>query len=388
MTVGVQGFRSSRLTQARNARGLTAVSLADMVAVAPSTISLYEKGTHKPRQEMLDRLSRVLNVPPGFFLRTVPIVKPNRVFYRSMSAATKSARARVQARYEWILEVIDYLLEFFDFPMTRLLELHLPDNFRALDSLTIESAAEQLRQHWTLGDGPVANMVRTLESNGVIVWRTAFEAETLDAFSEYRSPHSVVVLSSDKENYYRSRFDAAHELGHLVLHRNIDSRDLNRSADFRLLETQAHQFASAFLLPAIAYSMELWAVSLDAFRSLKPRWNASIALQIMRARQLGLINENQQKRLWINLSRRGWRKREPLDDSMLSEKPGLVAEGMRMLVNSKVRTGEQIAHDLNLSAYELERLTETEPRTLTGDLRTAPRPVRKFTGEKVVPFRR
>ena len=224
MTVGVAGFRSARLTQARNARGLTAVSLADMIDVSPTTISLYEKGTQKPRQEMLDRLSRVLNVPPGFFLQNVPIVRPNRVFYRSMSAATKSARARVEARYEWILEVMRYLLEFFDFPKTRLLELDLPENFRALDSLTIESAAEQVRQHWTLGDGPVANMVRTLESNGVIVWRTAFEADTLDAFSECRSPHPVVVLSSDKENYYRSRFDAAHELGHLVLHRNVEEK--------------------------------------------------------------------------------------------------------------------------------------------------------------------
>ena len=156
-------------------------------------------------------------------------------------------------------------------------------------------------------------------------------------------------------------FDAAHELGHLVLHRNIDRKSLSRSSDFKLLEGQAHQFASAFLLPAMAYSRELWSVSLDAFRSLKPRWGASIALQIVRARQLGMVNGNQEKRLWINLSRRGWRKREPLDDSMPSEKPSLVAEGMRMLVNNKVRTGSQIAQAIGLSAQELERLTEPSP---------------------------
>ena len=125
-----------------------------------------------------------------------------------------------------------------------------------------------------------------------------------------------------------------------------------------------------------------------SFRSLKPRWNTSIALQIVRARQLGVVDENQEKRLWINLSRRGWRRSEPLDDSMPSEKPGLVAEGVRMLVTNKVRTGEQIAQDINLSAYELERLTEAEPGTLTGGVRPVPRPVPKFGGEKVVPFRR
>ena len=75
MTVGIASFKSERLIQARNARGLTAVSLADIINVSPSTISLYEKGTHKPRQTVLDSLSRVLNVPPAFFLQTASIVK-------------------------------------------------------------------------------------------------------------------------------------------------------------------------------------------------------------------------------------------------------------------------------------------------------------------------
>ena len=388
MAVGVSSFSSERLIQARHARGLTAVSLADMIDVSPSTISLYEKGTHKPRQEVLDRLCGVLNLPPAFFLQAISIMKPNRVFYRSMSAATKSARARVEARYEWILQAIDYLLEFFDFPETRLPEVDLPDDFRAIDSMTIESVAEQLRQYWRLGDQPVANLVRVLESNGVVVWRTAFEAKTLDAFSEYRSPHPMVVLSSDKENQYRSRFDAAHELGHLVLHRNVDGKALKRSSDFRLLESQAHRFAGAFLLPATAYSEDLWAVSLDAFRSLKPRWNVSIALQIVRVRELGIVDERHERRLWINLSRRGWRNREPLDDVAPSEKPSLVAQGMQMLVGNKVRSGEQIAQDLSLSAAELEKLVEAIPGTLTGGGRLGVRPVLRGSGETVVPFRR
>ena len=388
MTVGVSGFSNERLIQARNARGLTAVSLADIINVAPSTISLYEKGTQKPRQQLLDSLSKALNLPPAFFLQAVSIAKPSRVFYRSMSTATKSARVRVEARYEWILETIDYLLEFFDFPQVNLPEITLTDDFRALDSLTIESAAEQVRQHWTLGNGPVANLVRTLEFNGVIVWITEFEAETLDAFSEFRSPHPVIVLSSDKQNFYRSRFDAAHELGHLVLHRNVDAKSLKRSSDFRLLENQAHQFASAFLLPATAYSKELWSVSLDAFRSLKPKWGTSVSLQIMRARQLGMVDENQEKRLWINLSRRGWRKSEPLDDKDQPEKPGLVAEGMRMLVKNKVRFGEAIAQDLNLSIFELEKLTGLEPGALARDLLQPERPVLKSSDENIVPFRR
>ena len=288
MAVAVSGFKGTRLLQARNARGLTAVSLADMVDVSPSTISLYEKGTQKPRQEILDRLSRVLNLPTAFFLREIQIEKPVKLFYRSMSAATKAARTRAEARYELSLDLIEYLLDYFDFPEVNLPDFDVPNDFKEIDSLIIESIAEQLRQYWMLGDGPISNMVRTLESNGIVVWRTAFEAETLDAFSEYRSPHPLIVLSSDKENYFRSRFDAAHELGHLILHRNVDKKSIKKSSDFKILENQAHHFAGAFLLPATAYSKELWGISLDAFRSLKPRWNVSMALQIKSVANLDL----------------------------------------------------------------------------------------------------
>lgn len=321
MPVGVKIFNNERLIQARTARGLTAVNLSNIVDISTSSISLYEKGTQKPQQEILDRLSKALNVPVSFFFNEIEIEKPKRLFYRSMSSATKSSRSRAQAQYEWALEVIDYLLSFFDFPMLNLPELDVPDNFEHLDTKKIESLAHQVRAHWNLGMGPISNMVRTLESNGIVVWRTAFEAETLDAFSEFRLPHPVIVLSSDKENYFRSRFDAAHELGHIVLHKNVDQTTLNKSSDYKTIESQAHLFAGAFLLPATSYSKDLRPPSLDTFRSLKPRWNVSISMQIMRCRHLRLINENQEKRLWINLARRKWKINEPLDDSTPVEKP-------------------------------------------------------------------
>lgn len=389
VSVGVKAFNGERLTQARNARGLTAVCLADMVDVSPATISLYEKGTRKPRQALLDRLSCVLNVRAEFFLRAIPMERPSsRVFFRSMSAATKSARARVTARYEWMLELVGYLLEFFDFPDTHLPAVDLPADFRRIDADTVETVADHVRQEWALGAGPVGNVVRALESNGVIAWRTAFEAATLDAFSECRVPHPVIVLASDKDSYYRSRLDAAHELGHLLLHRAVDSKSLSRAQDFKLLEIQANRFASAFLMPALSYSNELSSVSLDTFRSLKSKWNVSVAAQIARSRQLDLVNDSQARRLWINLSRRGWRRKEPMDDSTPPEEPGLVARSVRMLVDSDVRTGEQIARDLGLSARELEKLAGVGIGVLSASSNRAPRPVLRTTGAKVVPFNR
>lgn len=387
MPVGVQNFNNERLVQARTARGLTAVNLSAIASISASSISLYEKGTQKPQQEIVDRLANALNVPVGYFYNEIKIEKPNKLFYRSMSAATKGARSRVEAQYEWALELVDFLLNYFDFPSLNLPELSVPDDFKKLDSLTIESLASQVRSHWNLGVEPISNMVRTLESNGIIVLRIPFETETMDAFSEFRFPHPVVVLSTDKGNYFRSRFDAAHELGHIILHRNVDQITLNKSSDFKIIEDQAHLFAGAFLLPATSYSKDLWSPSLDAFRALKPRWNASIAMQIMRSRHMGLVNESQEKRLWINLARRKWNVSEPLDDSTPVEEPNLINKSVKMLVEEKVKSKDQLIQELSFPAMDIEKIGGL-PHGYIQNLSQADQPTFKTGGGKIVPFRR
>lgn len=387
MPPGISGFQSGRLIQAREARELTAITLAELVGVSAATISQYENGHQKPRQDTLDRIARVLNISIDFFLRPAVIEKPSKVFYRSMSSATKSARTRAEARYEWYLETIEYLLQFFDFPEPNLPQLEVPMDFRQIDTMMIEFWADQVREHWRLGDGPITNVVRTLESNGIFTWRTLISAATLDAFSEFRLPHPTVVLSSEKENYFRSRTDAAHELGHLIMHRCVDRKALTKSSDFKILEAQAHYFAAAFLLPGTPFHNELWALSLDAFRSLKPRWNASIGLQIMRCRHLGLLDEEQEKRLWINRSRRGWHRKEPLDDSTPPEQPALVSKSFRMLIDENVKSREQILQDLGLSSSDIENIAGL-PVGFLNSASMEGEPLLKSSPRNVVPFRR
>ena len=96
----------------------------------------------------------------------------------------------------------------------------------------------------TLRTSRCGNMVRLLEMHGAIVVRLELADQGIDAFSWLGPDRPVVILDTGKDDRARSRFDAAHELGHLVMH-----RERARAAD-RDLEKQAHRFASAFLLPA------------------------------------------------------------------------------------------------------------------------------------------
>jgi len=47
--------------------------------------------------------------------------------------------------------------------------------------------------------------------------------------------------------------DAAHELGHLVLHRHLKEKNLTEIGAFKEIERQAFYFAGAFLLPERAF---------------------------------------------------------------------------------------------------------------------------------------
>ena len=201
-------------------------------------------------------------------------------------------------------------------------------------------------------------MLAELEFNGVIVSKIEVDAEKLDAFSQWSKVADTpfVVLGVDKASAVRSRFDAAHELAHLLIHRGVDRRRINDPADYKLMEEQAHRFSSALLLPASAFAKEMWAPSLDTFVSLKRRWGVSIQAMIMRCRDLSIINDDQEKRLWINLNRRGWKKEEPLDNLMEPETPKLIRRSIEMLISENVRRPEHIIADLHIASSDIEEL--------------------------------
>ena len=149
------------------------------------------------------------------------------------------------------------------------------------------------RRFWGLNDHSISNMVWLIENHGGLVGRMELGSEKLDAFSQWNREESTpyFILGSDKESAARSRYNLAHELGHLSIHRNV-SRDLFADkAIFKLIESQANRFAGCFLLPESTFGAEfVRRPTLDLFRSLKNKWNVSIQLMIMRCSDLGIIS--------------------------------------------------------------------------------------------------
>ena len=363
MKPGTPGFIGARLRQAREARGLTAVSLADLIGKSSAAIYQYEKGDHSPHPDVMEKITNALQLSEGFFRRPIYRQNPGTIFYRSMASATKGARNRAEKRYEWLREIVAYLLNYVQLPMINLPKLDVPTDPLRLSFEEIDELALETRKFWNCGLAPIGNLVRLLENNGIIVAREELGAETLDAFSEYCTNDglSYVFLAADKSIACRSRFDAAHELGHLILHQEIKRSAIANPVGHQLLEKQANRFAGALLLPEESFATDFYSSTLDALRIVKEKWLVSIAMILYRAQELEFIPIEQAKRLWMAYSRRRWRKQEPLDDQIQIEVPSLLSISIQLLIEEQIRTKEQILSSLELQPRDVESLANLPP---------------------------
>ena len=236
-------FHPPRLTLARELRGLTRAELADRIGKSAAAISQFEggsKATCRPDPKTLGTLALALGVPIGFFTRKTP-AKPLDVdacHFRSLRSASQRARRKLLARGSLLCDLLGVLEEHVNLPVEQVSRV-----MRSASSAEeIEELAVRVREAWGLGLGPIGNVVNLLESRGVLVTHIPEGCEDVDAFSTWHEGRPVVFLVMEKGSTSRTRFDACHELGHLVMHADATpgSQDLER---------QAHRFAGAFLVP-------------------------------------------------------------------------------------------------------------------------------------------
>lgn len=369
MSSGTPKFQGKRLKEGREARSLTAVALAELIGKTPQAISKYEQNDTSPQPLVLEAIAQALNMPLPFFTRPPRTECTDTVFYRSMSAVTKRARTRAHWKLEWLKEITAYLSEFVAFPSPNLPKIGLPTDPLLISDDDIENAATDARHYWRMSDSPIGNMVTLLENQGVVIARHQLGAESLDSLSTFDTidERSYIMVGTDKGSAVRWRFDVAHELGHLLLHANLDTRELATPEYFKRIEEQAHRFARAFLLPMEPFGEDFFATDLEVLRAIKPKWKVSIAAMIMRGRDAKILLEETEKRLWVNLSRRGWRREEPFDQEIQAEEPRLLRRAIELVLKSGEQTADDLVTSLQLELSDIEGLVGLPSGYLKGD---------------------
>lgn len=335
-------FCADRLKVARYRRKLTGKQLAALADLTDVTVSKVENG-HQPDDFTAQKLAKALNFPIQFFFMDRPeILEPQAVSFRSLKKMKAAERNASLAAGSMGIALFDWINSRFDLPAPDLIDL-------SREQSRPDVAARLLRQHWGLGDRPVGNILRLFESKGIRVLSLSENTLNVDAYSFWHADNPYIFLNQMK-TAERSNFDAAHELGHLVLHFHAQAESLPDED----AERQANNFASAFLMPDADLKSTLSNVySSSQIIRAKVRWKVSAMALATRLHQLGMLSDWNYRSIIIDLGQRGYRKSEPL--GVEREISTLLAKILSALW-SKGITKNEIAEELNMPREEIESL--------------------------------
>lgn len=359
-------FNGERLRLARVALGLTLDQLGARVSATRQYLNQLERGIKVPSEEMVEALAAALGVAVRFFgLPADTGIRPEQCHFRKQRTTPVSIVSQVLARSSLLDGFVCQLDAELDLP-----PVSFPD-IPVTSTAEIEEVAEEARLHWRLGTGPVSNMVRVVENAGAVVSFFGGVSERVDALSiDSRRP--MIIRSEAKPAACRLRFDLAHETGHLIMHRGVETGD-------KLTEDQANRFASAFLLPRASFIHEFprgrfldW----TAIVALKLRWKVSAQAILRRAYDLKLLSADQYRTGYIHLSKTGQRRVELHDDEIPLEQPELLSAAIKALEIEFPGALERIAGEAGLEPGMFSYVSGLElPARAAGD-------------DNVVPFRR
>ena len=314
--------------------------LAELIGVEPRSVSAYEKREFSPDTDKLQEISKVLRFPTSFFFGDdLKEPSPQSASFRALSRMTASQRGMAHGAGAIALLLNEWIEERFELPAVNLTDLSRGER-------DPEAAAAAIRQQWALGELPVKNMVHLLESKGVRVFSLSMDAVEVDAFSMWYDDKPFVFLNTLKSAEH-GRFDAAHELAHLVLHRHGGPQGQEA-------EREAHAFAAAFLMPrASVLARPPRFATTDSLVKLKKDWIVSVAALAYRLHTVGILSEWHYRQLYIDMSSRGYRTSEPegapRETSQLLEK---VFAALREEGVSK----KEVAEQLHIFPEEIEQL--------------------------------
>ncbi len=343
-----ESFNPSRLKIARERRGLTKQQLADLCGVSRRTVTAWE--TRETACPPVDVISGVLNFPRAFFFADdIESVDKAAVSFRALSTVSAYKVDRVLAMAKLATLISRWMDRHYKTPAPQVPDFtEAEPKYRGRGRATWPiAAAESLRAEWAIDPKPIKNMLGLLEGHGVRVFSLPASDREVDAFSYWESERPFIFLNVSR-SAERMRFDLAHELGHLVLHKGVfTKRD-------RKYELEANDFASAFLVPEDSLRIQVAGrPTLDDLFLLRTHWRVSAVAMAYKLHQLGLISEWTHRTWMIELTKRGFRAGEP---GGRDPEPSILLRQLFELARADGWTPRKIAADLSLPEDEINSI--------------------------------
>ncbi|WHH59191.1 XRE family transcriptional regulator [Petroclostridium sp. X23] len=358
----------ARIRQARISRGLSLSDLADLVGVTKQAISQYELGSSEPSEAIMFKIMDILNYPIVFFQKPIDSRYNNYsstvTYFRSKKTTRIKSKEAAEEKLKIFSEIDDFLRQFINFPDVDFPSIEYEKYNDELSLSDIEEIALKLRKHWDLGLYPIEDLTSLVQEKGVVVSKAYLGNKKIDAFSKWFNNIPYIFLGSDKESAVRSRFDIAHELGHLLMHMHVSEKDFNNKEKYDRLEEEANKFAAAFLLPAESFSREVYSSSINHLIMLKKKWKVAMSCMINRCSDLNLLSENQITYLKNQMTKYQYWRKEPLDDTLKAEKPFAHKQAINLLLDNLILTVNDIVQKIACYPEEIEQYCFLDNGTL------------------------
>lgn len=326
------------ITLARKAKGISQKEFSEVIGVSPGELSKFEHGLRVPNRNQMVDFAKKLGFPLSFFYQNEQILPTTDYLHRKRTTVSR--------------KVMDSLIakaNIFGIAIGRLLQqVEINSNIPRIspDEMGPNEIARAVRYSWKIS-GKVNNMANCLEDNGVIVLEFDFECKKMDGFSI--NDHNPIIFLNSYFPTDRKRRTLAHELGHIIMHDRPTGT----------CEQEADDFASEFLLPESIVHYDLSHLNLRKLALLKRSYGVSMQALIMRAFELGKINDKQKRNLFINLSKKGLRRDEGVN--IPAEKTSLLRE----IVTTHYDNGysrEELAKLVNLPPGVIRKYFLQEPQ--------------------------
>ena len=355
-------FNGKKLKNARVYRGKTVDVLAKETKINKKDILAFEGDKYKPTLENEMKLANALNFPKDYFSEkdAVNVVVEN-THIRTESTLPRVDDIALKEKLVMTHRLLKFIQGYIKFP-----EMNLPNNLNRNDD--IEELAQKVREFFDLGNGPIGNMVSLLEINGIFISATNIDKKGALAFSQKQSidkeSRYFIALGNDKKSAPIRNYDLAYELAYIIsAEANIQSKKFSKD-----------EFACAFLMPKENFLEDLEGVhELEDYIELKKKWIVPIWAMILRGYQLGKVSYKKYMYLMNQIDKKGWSKKEPLDDNIKSTHPILLKKSFDMLIESKLMNEGLFMNNLanyGLSIYpqDIEELFGLKEGTLSKNI--------------------
>lgn len=307
-------FNHSLLLLARQYRERSQSEVARAAGLTQGHYSRIENGLlpEGPSAENVTRIAKALEFPEEFFFQSekalgMPLsVHP---FHRRKQGISDRQIKRVHAE-----------LNFRLIHLRRFLEAVETDRVLPLPWIDVDEGggpreiARKIRAAWMIPPGPVENLTALAERAGIIVVMCEFGAPIDGVTMNVPGMPSCIFLNRATPSD-RQRASLGHEIGHVIMHR----------VPTDTIEEEAYTFGAELLVPERELRRDLIGgrITLERLARLKAKWRVSMQFILYQASELGCLAPHQSQYLWKQISRLGWRTREPAETEFPAEQPAL-----------------------------------------------------------------